>query len=118
MIQELQSIKEQLFDAPSEVKEAFNTLVGYFDNSKVDFVITKAAADISNYLSGPHRLGPYFKGPEGGCYKGSMSESEFKKLKSFCKSITEDLGNGLFGFSKNKFEREYPNIKYLPEKRY
>lgn len=32
MIEELQAIKEQLFDAPSEVKSAFNSIVSYFDN--------------------------------------------------------------------------------------
>jgi len=31
MYTELQSIKEQLFDAPVEVKKAFNSIVGYFD---------------------------------------------------------------------------------------
>ena len=33
MINQLQSIKEQLFDAPIEVKESFNNIVKYF-NSK------------------------------------------------------------------------------------
>ena len=34
MLKELQSVKEQLFDAPIEVKESFNNLVKYFADEK------------------------------------------------------------------------------------
>ena len=34
MKEELKSIKEMLFDAPVEVKQAFNQVVEYFDDNK------------------------------------------------------------------------------------
>ena len=33
--EELKNIKQQLFDAPVEIKQAFNQIVEYFDNSIV-----------------------------------------------------------------------------------
>jgi len=34
MLEYLKEIKEELFDAPVDVKEAFNSIVGWFDDSK------------------------------------------------------------------------------------
>jgi len=52
MYTELNKIKEQLFDAPVEVKQAFNSLVEYFDSKKgkglVKFYLLKEKAKYKN----------------------------------------------------------------------
>jgi len=42
MLEYLKEIKEGLFDAPSEVKEAFNSIVRYFDDIKTFIVVSLA----------------------------------------------------------------------------
>ena len=54
MKEELKSIKEMLFDAPVEVKQAFNQVVEYFDdNKKFYFVVgvTNEGKVIENYYT-------------------------------------------------------------------
>jgi len=49
MYTELNQIKEQLFDAPVEVKQAFNSIVEYFDNQETFWVEYKEGSETKWY---------------------------------------------------------------------
>lgn len=61
LITQLNDVKEQLFDAPTEVKEAFNNVVQYFDNYIWDAFgkPIKIGSLVKFYYEAPSRPGMY-----------------------------------------------------------
>lgn len=79
MIHELHSIKEQLFDAPNEIKSAFNEVVSYFDSM----------IDNSNQ-SDP-----------------KISETDYKAIQEFYWYVRNDLCKKLKSKSNSDWEGTY-----------
>jgi len=85
MIEYLKEIKEELFDAPSEVKEAFNTVVSYFDDKEDLYYGVYLGYEDDRF----HRI------------RGPKTLEEFKKLKK-----TEDYKNTDMTVFKKESDRE------------